>query len=135
VSDSLPPTEESPKADVLELVSPSATMMSAQTALYHQQQVWFSKWWAIYWRKVSRKPAKSAFEKHVKTVERFDEVIAATRAQTPEMMSRDKSKQPHPATWLNEERWTDEISRPDSIHKSVTSQKLSTLDLLIQEAK
>jgi biotin operon repressor len=73
---------------------------------------WFEEWWAIYWRKVARKPAQKAFQKHVKTRQRFEEVMAATRAQTPTMMARDPEKRPHGATWLNGERWNDEPSTP-----------------------
>lgn len=68
---------------------------------------WFPQWWAIYWRKVSRKDAEKAFKKHVKTQERFDQVMAATRAQTPMMMAREAEHRPHGATWLNAERWED----------------------------
>jgi hypothetical protein len=78
---------------------------------------WFDQWWAIYWRKVARKPAQKAFQAHVKTPERFAEVMAATRAQTPTMMARDPEKRPHGATWLNAERWNDEPSTPATARK------------------
>jgi hypothetical protein len=75
-----------------------------------QQDAWFTAWWAIYWRRVARKPARVAFGKLVKTEARFQEVMTATRAQTPEMLSREPSKIPHGATWLNGERWADEVA-------------------------
>ena len=52
--------------------------------------------------------ARAAFRKHVTTEERFNEVMAATKAQTREMLGRDADKRPHGATWLNQERWKDE---------------------------
>jgi hypothetical protein len=73
---------------------------------------WFDQWWAIYWRKVAKKPAQKAFQKAVKTPERFEQVMAATRAQTPTMMAREPDKRPHGATWINGERWNDEPSTP-----------------------
>jgi hypothetical protein len=77
-----------------------------------QQDAWFDEWWAIYWLKKAKKPACDAFRKHVKTETRFQEVMAATRAQAPEMLSREAGKRPHGATWLNGERWADEIEQP-----------------------
>ena len=73
---------------------------------------WFEEWWAIYWRRVSRKLAEQAFAKCVKTQAQFDRVMAATRKQTPAMMAREPDKRPHGATWLNGERWNDEPSEP-----------------------
>ena len=69
---------------------------------------WFSQWWAIYWLKNAKKDARKAFAHHVKTEARFQRVMAATREQSPEMMSREPSKRPYGATWLNGERWEDE---------------------------
>jgi hypothetical protein len=73
------------------------------------QERWFALWWPEYWRPVAKKPARSAFRKHIRTEARFQQIMAATRAQMPEMLSRPKDKRPYPATWLNEERWEDEI--------------------------
>ena len=73
---------------------------------------WFDAWWAIYWRRVARKPAEKAFRAHVKTEERFQQVMRATQTQTPAMEAREPDKRPHGATWLNGERWTDEPSQP-----------------------
>jgi hypothetical protein len=85
---------------------------------------WFDEWWQIYWRKVAKKPAQKAFQKHVKTRQRFEEVMAATRAQTATMMARDPDKRPHGATWLNQERWNDEPSTPATAKKSPERQSL-----------
>lgn len=82
---------------------------SSTQALASQQEVWFAAWWAEYWHKRAKKTAWGAFRKHVKTEERFQVVMAATRAQTPEMLQREPSKRPYAATWLNGERWEDEI--------------------------
>ena len=73
---------------------------------------WFEQWWTIYWRKVSRKPAEKAFRTHVRTEQRFQQVMSATKAQTPMMMAREAAHRPHGATWLNAERWADEVEAP-----------------------
>jgi hypothetical protein len=73
-----------------------------------EQDVWFSQWWPAYWRHKAKKPAREAFAKHVRTEARFQEIMAATRAQTPEMLAKHEKHRPHGATWLNGERWEDE---------------------------
>ncbi len=77
-----------------------------------EQSGWFTTWWAAYWLRRAKKPAKQAFAKHVKTAARFDEVMAATRAQEAEMIGREPQHRPHGATWLNAERWADEPAEP-----------------------
>jgi hypothetical protein len=74
-----------------------------------QQDAWFTEWWGSYWLHKSRKTARAAFGKHVKNQERFKEVMRATKEQSAEMLGREPSKRPHGATWLNGERWTDEL--------------------------
>jgi hypothetical protein len=73
-----------------------------------EQEGWFTGWWAEYWLHKARKAARQAFAKQVRTAARFQQVMAATQAQKPEMLTRESSKRPHGATWLNGERWEDE---------------------------
>jgi hypothetical protein len=82
----------------------------ASQGLTSQQDVWFSEWWAAYWRRVARKDAREAFAKHVKTEDRFQQVMAATRAQSPGMLAKEERFRPLGASWLNGERWQDEIT-------------------------
>jgi hypothetical protein len=74
------------------------------------QERWFAAWWPAYWLRKSKKGAREAFRKHVQNEERFQQVMAATRAQSSEMLSREESKRPYGSTWLNGERWEDEAS-------------------------
>jgi hypothetical protein len=80
--------------------------------LVSQQTAWFAEWWAIYWRRRDRKNAQRAFRAAVQTETRFRQVMAATKAQTSEMLAREDSKRPHGATWLRGERWDDELTPP-----------------------
>jgi hypothetical protein len=75
-----------------------------------QQDAWFEEWWAVYWLKKSRKRARDAFGKHVRTEERFRQVLDATAAQAVEMLTREPHHRPHGATWLNGERWEDDTT-------------------------
>ena len=70
---------------------------------------WFDQFWEAYWRKVSRKAAVAAFLKCVKNQARLDEVMAAVQSQSAEMLGRSPEKRPHASTWLNQERWNDEL--------------------------
>jgi hypothetical protein len=75
-----------------------------------QQESWFTEWWTAYWLHKARKPARKAFAKQVKTEARFLQVMTATKAQAPELLSRQPNHRPHGATWLTGERWDDETS-------------------------
>ena len=90
----------------------TARPMKPSRELTAEQDRWFTTWWAEYWLRKAKKAALEAFRKHVKTKERFQQVMAATRAQKPEMLTREPSKRPHGATWLNGERWEDETTSP-----------------------
>jgi hypothetical protein len=76
------------------------------------QKGWFEQWWAIYWRRRDRKRAWHAFQQHVRTQARFEQVMAATKAQAPEMKSIEEKFRPHGSTWLNGERWNDDVASP-----------------------
>lgn len=93
------------------VLAPPAPVLT-NGALATQQKTWFASWWAIYWRRVAPGPAEKAFKKHVKTSQRFAEVMGATEQQTPTMMLREPGYRPHGASWLNAERWKDERSQP-----------------------
>ena len=54
--------------------------------------------------------AREAFRKHVWTEARFQQIMAATRAQNSGMLAREEDHRPHGATWLNGERWEDETT-------------------------
>jgi hypothetical protein len=103
----------SPVGDPRELARLSVPFKEEKSKAIHgkltpEQEFWFTEWWSVYWRRIAKKPARDAFRKHVTTATRFREVLAATKAQSPEMLSREAEFQPFPATWLNGERWNDE---------------------------
>ena len=77
-----------------------------------QQEAWFTAWWVEYWLHKAKKPALQAFRKAVKTAAQFEQVMAATRAQSAEMLAREPSKRPHASSWLSQERWNDEQEPP-----------------------
>jgi hypothetical protein len=74
-----------------------------------QQEAWFRCFWGEYWRRRSKKAARNAFRQHVRTQAQFEVVMAAMRAQKPEMLRREEEKRPYASTWLNGECWQDEL--------------------------
>ena len=74
-----------------------------------QAQRWFTAWWAAYWLHKGKADAYRSFRKHCKTEARLETIMAATRAQSAEMKARAPEHRPHGATWLNAERWEDEV--------------------------
>lgn len=71
----------------------------------------FQRFWEKYPRRVGKKAAEKAFYRIDMTREILSEIFAALdRAQWPEFQYI-----PHPSTWLNGRRWTDEVGsgRPE----------------------
>jgi hypothetical protein len=82
-------------------------------AMTTEQETWWSEFWLEYWLKRGKKEARAAFRRLVTSETIFRKVMAGVRAQKLEMLERPRGKQPYPATWLNGERWDDEL-RPQT---------------------
>lgn len=78
----------------------------------------FERFYAAYPRKVGRPGAQKAFAKCEPTPELVDQMLVAITAQAKALnWSKERLQYvPHPATWLNNERWLDEV--PGSAAKS-----------------
>ena len=80
-----------------------------QTDLF---DAYFDQWWDIYPRKTGKTAAKKAAIKAMKIIEphKLSEKLSeyvATKTDTPQKYI------PHLSTWLNGERWNDELEAPD----------------------
>lgn len=67
----------------------------------------FAAWWALYPRKVGKGQAMKAYTAARKKAT-AEALVAAVEIQGPLLMARGAQYCPHPATWLNGERWRDE---------------------------
>ena len=67
----------------------------------------FAAWWALYPRKVGKGQAMKAYTAARKKAT-AEALTAAVEIQGPLLMARGSQYCPHPATWLNGERWRDE---------------------------
>ena len=77
----------------------------------------FDEFWARYPRKIGKGAARKAYARAVKKASP-DVVFEALGRQLPAMEAKEPAYRPHPATWLNQERWADE---PESRPKDATS--------------
>lgn len=71
----------------------------------------FERFWAVYPRKVGKGAAKRSFLKYKPDDALTEKMISAVEAQKQtEQWKRDGGQYiPHPATWLNQMRWEDEL--------------------------
>lgn len=71
----------------------------------------FDEWWTAYPKKVAKGAATKAYRAALKKVDAV-ELLAGLTQQLPAMTAGDPKFIPNPATWLNAERWSDEITKP-----------------------
>lgn len=73
----------------------------------------FDRFWDVYPRKAGKKVAYNAFLKIKPDDDLTDVMIrAVTEQKNSDQWRRDGGQYiPHPATWLNQERWNDELPR------------------------
>ena len=82
-----------------------------QNKLNDKGFIWFNEFWEIWPRKVAKDPARERWEKINPDEQLALQIIAAVRAQVKAgILSADKFT-PHPATWLNASRWTDQLPK------------------------
>lgn len=78
------------------------------------EPIGFSEWWAFYPRKVGRRAAERAYAAALKRlpegVRDRGELLAGLSRANVQWHAEQKETQfiPHPATWLNQDRWKDE---------------------------
>jgi hypothetical protein len=68
----------------------------------------FEDFWAAYPRRTAVAVARKAWAKAIKRA-KPEAIIAAIQAQVAAGCFPDKTYTPYPATWLNADRWLDEI--------------------------
>jgi uncharacterized protein YdaU (DUF1376 family) len=67
----------------------------------------FSRFWQLWPKRVAKADARKAFAKACAKVHP-DELLAAVEEFAATPMGKSARYCPHPATWLNDERWTDD---------------------------
>jgi hypothetical protein len=76
----------------------------------------FEDFWKLYPRKIGKEAAAKAWKAAAKKADP-SEIVTALRTQLPSLQMQrrtDGDYRPHPATWLNQGRWADEVDTPRS---------------------
>lgn len=106
----------------------NAPIESANETSFDKEKA-FIEFWNLYPKKVNKKKAKDKFCKVCKNLEIFNKLM---NGLTIQIESKDWLKDngqfiPHPFTWLNGERWEDEIPKSE-INKTVTYEEMRESD-------
>ncbi len=77
----------------------------------------FGVFWKSYPKKVGKGAAKKSWEKINPDEELFEKIHSAVRQQKKsEQWAKENGRYiPNPATWLNQERWEDQLNQAESI--------------------
>lgn len=75
----------------------------------------FVAFWAAYPRRTDKGHARTAWIKMLKAGHEPTEVIAAAKHYAARVVDKDPTYIPHPATWLNGERWADEEPKQPAV--------------------
>jgi predicted transcriptional regulator len=73
----------------------------------------FEKFWEQYPRKVGKKKAEQVFIKLNPDEELLDTILVALEKHKAQKSWQDTQYIPHATTWLNQERWNDEVTIDD----------------------
>ena len=71
---------------------------------------YFDQLWSLYPRKVGKGQARKAFKTASKKIDFYD-LLPKLMDYVNTLEGKDKQFMPHLATWLNGERWTDEVEQ------------------------
>lgn len=69
----------------------------------------FDQFWAVYPRHIAKKNALKSWTRLKVTPELFVKIMGALEVVKRTQQWQDPQYIPHPATWLNQERWEDEV--------------------------
>lgn len=92
----------------------------------------FEAFWGVYPRKIGKGAARVAFEKAIKKASPITILaMAGAYANKPDLP--DLQFIPHPATWLNQERWTDDLNAAGVSNATSIASDILTRGKALQE--
>lgn len=74
-----------------------------------KKEMWFESFWEIYPKHQDKKKAKQKFLKLCTDEKKYQEIMDGLRNVLPVWAKKDTKYIPMPTTWLNGERWNDEV--------------------------
>ena len=108
------PTSQSHRLPLVNDVDPNKTnitRLTNKTNIYEH----FKQFWEVYPRKEAKVKAEQAFKKIAPSEELLAIMLSMIERFKKTKQWQDKQLIPHPATWLNNKRWEDEISNESLI--------------------
>lgn len=103
--------EDNHSSNIIKQDTKNKAIKKQNKELNELQEKQFDKFWQAYPKKVSKKQAQKSWKKINPSLELFEKILKALEmVKQTEQWKKDNGKYvPYPATWLNQERWTDEI--------------------------
>lgn len=80
------------------------------TELVNDTDLWFGEFWKLYPRKVAKANAVKAFKKKCKDEQTYTAIMRGLQNYVTACKGKDPQYIAHPATWINGERWNDEVA-------------------------
>lgn len=94
--------------DLKDIVQPEDKNLPVESV--NQGEMWFEMFWRAYPKHQDRKKAEQRFKRVCTSERKFREIMDGLERNLPVWAGRDKKYIPLPTTWLNGERWNDEIN-------------------------
>ena len=82
---------------------------NSEIEVLDQKETWFESFWEIYPKHQDKKKAKQKFLKLCTDEKKYQEIMDGLRNVLPVWAKKDNKYIPMPTTWLNGERWNDEV--------------------------
>ena len=82
---------------------------NSEIEVLSQKEMWFESFWEIYPKHQDKKKAKQKFLKACTNEKEYKAIMDGLRNVLPMWAKKDNKYIPMPTTWLNGERWNDEV--------------------------
>ena len=105
------------------LITKNNSSSSTSFSIAHSSDIYtssFKKFWENYPRKVGKKKAMEAWNKIKQDDGSIERILEALKEQKETKQWQNHRFIPHPATWLNQERWNDEVES-ESLNEELES--------------
>lgn len=83
---------------------------NSEIEVLDQKEMWFESFWEIYPKHQDKKKAKQKFLKLCTNEKEYKAIMDGLRNVLPIWAKKDTKYIPMPTTWLNGERWNDEVN-------------------------
>lgn len=100
---------------------------SSEDETKEERMKWFDEWWEEYPRKVGKGKCRDKYLRIVTDEDKHVLLLGAIRKQNEVYKTKPVQYIPYPETWLNQERWEDEL-QPDTERPKDKEQDWSVFD-------